>query len=1168
MDNNSEVPIRDLGSFSTFPNICEEEIAGHHTDRWQNQAMYVGLHFPGQRRHKKRHHRRKEDKDDDKEKPSEESSKAPKEGSSEKKSITSTPPSTHVQLLLGECDEDDEEHQSHDIFCELGELRSGGEGVEWKETARWVKFEEDVEEGGERWSKPHVATLSLHSLFELRKGIMSGSVMLDLDAANMLTITDLVLDNMVAQKQLDPDHREHVQDLLLSRHRHLYQQKAEQKGLPLIRSLADIGRKNSQRVIEGAAGAEPGSKTGLSTGNLGNQSMSNMKKASYRDLPDATSDDSTGQKYNEHFAKKIPAGAEASNILVGESELLTGPIVGFIRLAKGVMLGDLTEVPVPTRFLFLLLGPKGNQKRYHEIGRSIATLMSDEVFHEVAYKARSRDDLLAGIDEFLDQVTVLPPGEWDPSIRIEPPKSVPSQEARKIAQVPSSNNVPNGNAVVEEEEPEEHTDPTLKRTGRLFGGLVLDIKRKLPWYLSDFTDALHVQSVAAIFFMYFACLTPIVTFGLLLGQATGNNMAAMESLVSGAVAGVSYHLFAGQPLTIIGSTGPVLVFESIVYKFCQSYRFNYLALRFWIGMWMSFALMMMVAFDLSSLVRFITRFTEESFAMLIALIFIYEAFTKMYEILTDNAVDRHPDILKDYNCTCIEKINKTETEMFKCGSQSNSTIYWPNVTLDDCTDMCGEKFGSGCDTPHYVHNVFFFSCLLFFGTFALSMGLKSFRNTRFFPNRVRSLISDFAVFTSIMLMVLVDFLVGIQTPKLEVPQNFRPTRDDRGWIVNPFVNPWYTIPLTIFPAMLATILIFMDQQITTVIINRKEHKLKKGCGYHLDMLVITVQQAACSLLGSPWFVAATVLSINHVRSLTIETESSAPGERPKFLGVRENRATGVIIFALVGLSVKMAPLLMFIPKPVLFGVFLFMGFSTLKGIQMVQRVLIMFMPVKYQPDYVFLRHVPLYRVHLFTVIQIICLAALCVIKEIKSISIVFPLMVLAMCFVRKALDWLFTQHELKWLDDIMPDQHKKEKEEKRKQREKEQQALQAPEAVEGTVNIPLKEGKTVSLPVKGITYDPETHQVNISEEMSKTAIWKHLANDDSQSSLQGMELKQRKAKSETDNGGSKKEAVKFRIDDDETECLMKAPEIIIDPPSKMGSPSNSMEGLSQSANRA
>lgn len=46
----------------------------------------------------------------------------------------------------------------------------------------------------------------------------------------------------------------------------------------------------------------------------------------------------------------------------------------------------------------------------------------------------------------------------------------------------------------------------------------------------------------------------------------------MESLVSGAVCGVTYHLFSGQPLTIIGSTGPVLVFETIVYKFC-TYEF-------------------------------------------------------------------------------------------------------------------------------------------------------------------------------------------------------------------------------------------------------------------------------------------------------------------------------------------------------------------------------------------------------------------------------------------------------------------------------------------------------------------------------------------------------------------------------------------------------------------
>lgn len=53
----------------------------------------------------------------------------------------------------------------------------------------------------------------------------------------------------------------------------------------------------------------------------------------------------------------------------------------------------------------------------------------------MAYKARDRNDLLAGIDEFLDCVTVLPPGEWDPAIRIEPPKAVPSQVARIVSYV-------------------------------------------------------------------------------------------------------------------------------------------------------------------------------------------------------------------------------------------------------------------------------------------------------------------------------------------------------------------------------------------------------------------------------------------------------------------------------------------------------------------------------------------------------------------------------------------------------------------------------------------------------------------------------------------------------------------------------------------------------------
>ena len=88
------------------------------------------------------------------------------------------------------------------------------------------------------------------------------------------------------------------------------------------------------------------------------------------------------------------------------------------------------------------------------------------------------------------------------------------------------------------------------------------------------------------------------------------------------------------------------------------------------------------------------------------------------------------------------------------------------------------------------------------------------------------------------------------------------------------------------PAILGTILVFMDQQITAVIVNRKEHKLNKSCGYHLDLFIVAVMIGVCSVFGLPWFVAATVLSINHVKSLTRESETAAPGEKPQFLGIR------------------------------------------------------------------------------------------------------------------------------------------------------------------------------------------------------------------------------------------------------------------------------------------
>ncbi|NWH36648.1 S4A8 protein, partial [Chloropsis hardwickii] len=1040
---HDEEAVIDQGRTSNVVNIHyeKEELEGHRT-------LYVGVRMPlvrqshrHHRTHSQKHRKREREKDP-----------VPAEQGYHCKSYT---PSQRVQFILGT--EEDEQHVPHDLFTELDEICvKDGEDAEWKETARWLKFEEDVEDGGERWSKPYVATLSLHSLFELRSCIINGTVLLDVHATSVEDIADLILAQQEPSPEFDERTRAKVREVLLKKHHHQNERKRNNL-LPIVRSFADVSKKQDLHLLEKPAQT------------LTPHPSPTTAEAKNGVTPETSAMDLS--KAELHFMKKIPSGAEASNVLVGELDFLHQPLVAFVRLTPAVLLSGMTEVPIPTRFLFVLLGPGGKAHQYHEIGRSMATTMTDEVFHDVAYKAKDRADLVAGIDEFLDQVTVLPPGEWDPSIRIEPPKNVPSQEKRKM---PGALDESSSHS-----KPEKHSGPELERTGRLFGGLVLDVKRKAPWFWSDFRDGLSLQCLASFLFLYCACMSPVITFGGLLGEATHGHISAMESLLGASMTGVVYSLFAGQPLTILGSTGPVLVFEKILYKFCKEYTLSYLSLRTCIGLWTAFFCVVLVATDASCLVCYITRFTEEAFASLICIIFIYEALEKLSHLRETFPVHMHSklDLLTIYYCKCEPPAHPSnETLRFWQSNGINvSGITWGNLTVTECRSLHGEFQGPACGrNGPYAPNVLFWCCILFFSTFVLSSLLKKFKTSRYFPTRVRSTVSDFAVFLTIVIMVLIDLGIGIPSPKLHVPHMFKPTRDDRGWLINPIgPNPWWTVLAALIPALLCTILIFMDQQITAVIVNRKEHRLKKGCGYHLDLFMVAVMLGVCSVMGLPWFVAATVLSITHVNSLKVESDCSAPGEQPKFLGIREQRVTGLMIFMLMGCSVFFTSVLKFIPMPVLYGVFLYMGVSSLQGIQFFDRLKLFWMPAKHQPDFIYLRHVPLRKVHLFTLIQLLCLVLLWAIKASRA-AIIFPMMVLALVFVRKVMDFCFSKRELSFLDDLMPESKKKKLDDAKNEAKEEE----------------LKLGKTSRVDAPKPSSDrADPSEINISDEMSKTTVW-------------------------------------------------------------------------------
>ncbi|XP_063165991.1 electrogenic sodium bicarbonate cotransporter 1 isoform X2 [Candoia aspera] len=991
---------------SFLKHVCDdEEVEGHHT-------VYIGVHVPKSYRRRRRHRRRPKEKKE-KEKISESDAENTDEISGSILKPLISPAAERIRFILGE---DDDSPAPPQLFTELDELLpADGQELEWKETARWIKFEEKVEQGGERWSKPHVATLSLHSLFELRTCIEKGSILLDLEASSLPQVVEMVVDNQIDTGLLKQDMKDKVIYTLLRKHRH-------QTKKSNLRSLADIGKTVSSA-----------SSPALTPRNLTSSSLNDIS-----DKPDK-------EQLKNKFMKKLPRDAEASNVLVGEVDFLEAPFIAFVRLQQAVMLGALTEVPVPTRFLFILLGPKGKAKSYHEIGRAIATLMSDEVFHDIAYKAKDRQDLVAGIDEFLDEVIVLPPGEWDPAIRIEPPKSLPSSDKRKNLYAGGENVQMNGDT------PHEggnggggHGDcEELQRTGKFFGGFIKDIKRKAPFFASDFYDAFNIQALSAILFIYLATVTNAITFGGLLGDATDNMQGVLESFLGTAVSGAIFCFFAGQPLTILSSTGPVLVFERLLFNFSRDNDFDYLEFRLWIGLWSAFLCLVLVATDASFLVQYFTRFTEEGFSSLISFIFIYDAFKKMIKVAKDYPINSNFKVndITLYSCTCAppDPVNSSLINETVSSSAAwlvemhNGTVEWSSLTKQECSKYGGILMGNNCK---YVPDITLMSCILFLGTYTCSMALKKFKTSRYFPTTARKLISDFAIILSILIFCGIDALIGVDTPKLLVPSEFKPTNPSRGWFIAPFGgNPWWVYLAAAIPALLVTILIFMDQQITAVIVNRKEHKLKKGAGYHLDLFWVAVLMIICSFMGLPWYVAATVISIAHIDSLKMETETSAPGEQPKFLGVREQRVTGVIVFILTGISVFMAPILKFIPMPVLYGVFLYMGVASLNGVQFMDRLKLLLMPLKHQPDFIYLRHVPLRRVHLFTFLQALCLALLWILKSTVA-AIIFPVMILALVAVRKGMDYLFSQHDLSFLDDVIPEKDKKKKEDEKKKKKK------------------------------------------------------------------------------------------------------------------------------------
>ncbi|KAL4216954.1 Anion exchange protein 3 [Mactra antiquata] len=1012
------------------------------------------------------------------------------------------------------------DHSPHEVFVELDELYTlDNYEVEWREKARWIKFEEDVEEGAERWGKPHVASLSFHSLLELRKGLENGSLMLDLEVNDLIGLAHRVVEDMVIHDQIPSEVKGQVMRTLLTKHKFLSADTVKSlirrnKSSVDLLNLEQRHRKDPQSLMKTfsqASFSQNASTTNLnaaqnstrrnsmyqSNNSINHHSRSHSipsesyhstkvsinddingennvreKKSKKKKKTDSVGDpgklefvkvdvdnnmatadgvhiglipkeeESKDQKSDQKMSlmKRIPHDAEACSVLVGCVDYLEKPAMAFVRLAEKQVLDNLTEVPLPVRFIFILLGPEEASMDYHEVGRSISTLMSNQHFHEITYKAESRSEILHAINEFLNESIVLPPGDWDQKTLL--PIMDMSRKRAKLRRKKQKKLEELEELITREKVHKIPMDP-LKRTGRPFGGLINDIRRRYPYYISDFKDALNPQCIMALIFIFFACLCPCIAFGGLYGEKTYGKIGLVETIFATSITNLIFGLFSGQPLILYGATGPVLVFEKHLFAFCKSSHIDFLTWRVWIGLWVFIITLIVLALEGSFIVKYITRFVEEVFAILISLIFINEVVQKLIEIYKEHPLrEKHfycdsLNIDRSYNDS-IDNITKTiasisaatvgpiaqslvQTTLSGSSSEEDDNGNHGNVETYSKTD--DYSHGKG----HYSENMnepntALLSTILIFGTFLIAYFLRIFRNSRFLGRSARRALGDFGIFTAIVCMVLFDYIcAGTYTQKLYIPSTF--THSD-GTISRWFVNPlgekeplqiWLMFVAAI-PAFLIFLLLFLESQLTQMLLHKEEFKLKKGSGFHLDQFILGITTFMCSLFGLPWMCPATVRSVAHVSALAVMSRTHAPGEKPKLLEVRDQRVTNIVMNILIGSSLAWGSVLRAVPIAVLFGVFLYLGVSAISGVQLFKRFKLLLMPVKHHPGKSYVRRVRTIKMHAFTVLQLVLVALLWIVKS-TVVAIAFPLFVFLMVPLRlKILPRFFTHDELEVLD--------------------------------------------------------------------------------------------------------------------------------------------------------
>ncbi|KHN80811.1 Sodium bicarbonate transporter-like protein 11 [Toxocara canis] len=517
-----------------------------------------------------------------------------------------------------------------------------------------------------------------------------------------------------------------------------------------------------------------------------------------------------------------------------------------------------------------------------------------------------------------------------------------------------------------------------------FRGLKEDFCRRIQFYATDYLDGIRgpktIQKLfSSIVFLYFACLLPAIAFGVLNDDNTNGGINVRKVIFAQAVGGIFFAIFGGQPIIILLTTVPLAIYIKVIYKISQELGYDFYAMYACVGLWCQFFLIIYASTEMCSLMKLATRSAEEMFSLFIAIAFTVESIRAI-----------HTSFLNNYhNCDEDHGLRKAAEEAIS-GLRMNATTAF-NSYVDNMTASSNSPqvtFGNPC---HRDTSILYM--LLMFGTLWLGLFLYNFRKTPYLTRSRREWLADYALPASVLIMSFTGAYCfsDIEKDKFKM-------RDEMALmaVANVFSLPWQGYFVCLLLGFSLSFLFFMDQNITSAIVNNPQNKLRKGTAQNLDLFVVAILNCFLSMMGLPWMHGALPHSPLHLRALADVEERVLQGHvHEVIMNVRETRLATLIAHVLILISTyTLLPYpLRWIPTSVLHGLFLYMALTSLAGNEMFERLLLLITEQQAYPPTHYIRKVPQRKVHLFTACQLLQLILLCAFgfSPYPFIEMVFPI---------------------------------------------------------------------------------------------------------------------------------------------------------------------------------